>query len=196
MSGPDTLRTDAPIPGLSLGESNNDGPAAPGPDCDWFDFDDDDPDGTPGEPDTAPAVTVDAVVVDVDVVDADPDPEPQQYCNRHMPHGTDDPCGACGRRRRNHEAWESRNPHRVMGRATAKVLGWSLITEHAVAGAQTALSPPEPKPAWRCPWCRDTGLVVLSDGTPGSTPAACNHDGTRRPATPEDIAEYQRRRRA
>ncbi|WP_197381450.1 hypothetical protein [Mycolicibacterium mengxianglii] len=144
-------------------------------------------------------MTVDAVVVDGEVVDAAPDPEPQRYCDRHMPDGTDDKCGACGRRRRTHEAWEVRNPHRVMGRITAKVLGWSLVTEQAVAAvaaAQTALPPPESKPARRCPWCRDTGLVVMSDGTPGSTPAACNHDGTRRPATSKDIAEYQRRRHA
>ncbi|GFG98130.1 hypothetical protein [Mycobacterium timonense] len=46
--------------------------------------------------------------VEAELVDDDPDPEPQQYCDRHMPHGTDGNCGACGRRRRIREKWEQR----------------------------------------------------------------------------------------
>ena len=64
------------------------------------------------------------------------------------------------------------------------------------ANGQQSKIPPKasPAPAWQCPWCHDTGLVITSDGTPGSDPAACNHDNSRRPATSDDIAEYQRRR--
>ncbi|WP_460359036.1 hypothetical protein [Mycobacterium sp. ZZG] len=46
--------------------------------------------------------------IDGEVIDDDSDPEPQPYCDLHMPHGTDNSCGACGRRRKLREKWERR----------------------------------------------------------------------------------------
>jgi len=36
------------------------------------------------------------------------DPEPPEYCSRHMPDGTDDPCGGCARAGHKHKAWRRR----------------------------------------------------------------------------------------
>jgi hypothetical protein len=60
---------------------------------------------------------IDAIVGEV--VD-DPEPEPQPYCDRHMPRGTDNSCGACGRRRRIREAWAQRQNALFMERILAK----------------------------------------------------------------------------
>jgi hypothetical protein len=49
-----------------------------------------------------------------EVVDHDPDPEPQAYCDLHMPHGTDNSCGACGHRRRTRETWAQRQQARLL----------------------------------------------------------------------------------
>ena len=74
----------------------------------------------------------------------------------------------------------------------SKIAGW-LDTAEATPSAIPIAAP---STARQCPWCRDTGLVLMSDGTPGSDPSACNHEnGSRRPATSDDIAEYERRRR-
>ncbi|WP_197373464.1 hypothetical protein [Mycolicibacterium baixiangningiae] len=47
------------------------------------------------------------------------DPEPQRFCDRHMPSGTDEPCGACKGRRRLHETWERCHPYRAHRPPTA-----------------------------------------------------------------------------
>lgn len=63
--------------------------------------------------------------------------------------------------------------------------------------AQTALSPAQP--AYRCHHCADTGIVLMNDGTAGSHPRGCNHDGSRRDPTHDELAAYaqhvQQRRR-
>ena len=38
-------------------------------------------------------------------VPANQQKQPQRYCSRHMPDGTDDDCGACGRRREAFDRW-------------------------------------------------------------------------------------------
>lgn len=73
------------------------------------------------------------------------------------------------------------------------VTGWLDAADCAPSAIATA--EPLSAPARQCPWCQDTGLVLMSDGTPGSDPSACNHDNSRRPATSDDVAEYERRRR-
>jgi hypothetical protein len=113
-------------------------------------------------------------IVHGEVVDDDPDPEPQAYCDRHMPDGTDRPCGACGGRRRAHEKWEQRQPSLGLLQKPSKFRAWAeLATEERAreqaqsdtAGKQPTFGPrhrqpapaPEP-PAWilgpygpRCP---------------------------------------------
>lgn len=129
-----------------------------------------------------------------EIIDADPDDlEPQPFCDRHMPDGTDDACGACKRRRRRHEAWECRQPVPMSGQQLKVAAGWFDTAGSTSTPSPTAAASPEP--ARQCPWCHDTGLVLMSDGLPGSDPSACNHDNSRRPATSDDIAEYERRRR-
>jgi hypothetical protein len=82
--------------------------------------------------------------------------------------------------RKKHEEWQSRQTARV-------------FAQMAVYGARQNAAREAAKPRWRCNWCHDGGIVLMSDGTPGSRPYACNHDGTRRPATPEEIAAYEQR---
>ncbi|SKD92106.1 Uncharacterised protein [Mycobacteroides abscessus subsp. abscessus] len=56
----------------------------------------------------------------------DPDAEPARYCSRH-PAGTDAPCGACGRHRREHEAWQGRQRLPNGSASDAKVNGWLAL---------------------------------------------------------------------
>lgn len=42
----------------------------------------------------------------------DDDPEPSRYCAEHQPDGIGRPCPACGRARKEHEAWRAREPER------------------------------------------------------------------------------------
>ncbi|SHS37557.1 Uncharacterised protein [Mycobacteroides abscessus subsp. abscessus] len=121
-------------------------------------------------------------IIDGELVDEDDDPEPPYYCEKHRPFGTSDSCPGCKIARLNHEAWEKRQG--VNGPA-----GWLLLAQQL--GQEPA---PERELRPKCPWCRDTSLVILSDGTPGSLPMWCLHEaGARRPATDEEIAEYERR---
>lgn len=121
-------------------------------------------------------------IYDGELVDEDDDPEPPYYCEKHRPYGTSDSCPGCKIARLNHEAWEKRQ-------GANGVAGWLLLAQKL--GEEPA---PEREPRPKCPWCRDTGLVILSDGTPGSLPMWCLHEaGARRPATDEEIAEYERR---
>ncbi|WP_109701082.1 helix-turn-helix domain-containing protein [Mycobacteroides abscessus] len=122
------------------------------------------------------------VIYDGQLVEPDDDPEPPYYCEKHRPYGTPDSCPGCKIARLNHEAWEKRQG--VNG-----VAGWLLLAQQL--GEEPA---PERESRPKCPWCRDTGLVILSDGTPGSLPMWCLHEaGARRPATDEEIADYERR---
>ncbi|QOF30203.1 helix-turn-helix domain-containing protein [Mycobacteroides abscessus] len=121
-------------------------------------------------------------IIDGQLVELDDDPEPPYYCEKHRPYGTPDSCPGCKIARKNHEAWEKRQG--VNGPA-----GWLLLAQKL--GQEPA---PERESRPKCPWCRDTGLVILSDGTPGSLPMWCLHEaGARRPATDEEIADYERR---
>lgn len=121
-------------------------------------------------------------IYDGQLVEPDDDPEPPYYCEKHRPFGTSDSCPGCKIARLNHEAWEKRQG--VNGPA-----GWLLLAEQL---GQEPVHEKESRP--KCPWCRDTGLVILSDGTPGSLPMRCLHEaGARRPATDEEIADYERR---
>ncbi|MDO2969554.1 helix-turn-helix domain-containing protein [Mycobacteroides abscessus] len=125
---------------------------------------------------------IEGVVIEGVLDKHDIDPEPPYYCEKHRPFGTSDSCPGCKIARLNHEAWEKRQG--VNGPA-----GWLLLAQQL--GQEPALER-ESRP--KCPWCRDTGLVILSDGTPGSLPMWCLHEaGARRPATDEEIAEYERR---
>jgi hypothetical protein len=74
--------------------------------------------------------------VDAELVDDDPDPAPQPYCDLHMPHGTDNSCGACGRRRRTFEKWEQRQQTRWLQTVFAKT----------AEPEQTVRRRPKPKP--------------------------------------------------
>lgn len=118
-------------------------------------------------------------IIDGDLVDADDDPEPQYGCDKH-PLGHGKRCVDCGIARHHYNRWMER--HAATGPA-----GWSLL-----GSTETVpdIAPPRPK----CPWCRDTGLVILSDGTPGDPPMWCPHElYGRRPATQDEIDEFQRR---
>lgn len=122
------------------------------------------------------------VIYDGQLVESDDDPEPPYYCEKHRPYGTPDSCPGCKIARLNHEAWEKRQG--VNG-----VAGWLLLAQKL--GEEPA---PEREPRPKCPWCRDTGLVILGDGTPGDSPMWCSHElYGRRPATDEEIADYERR---
>ncbi|RIR89267.1 hypothetical protein [Mycobacteroides abscessus] len=122
------------------------------------------------------------VIYDGQLVEPADDPEPPYYCEKHRPYGTSDSCPGCKIARLNHEAWGKRQG--VNGPA-----GWLLLAQQL--GQEPA---PEKESRPKCPWCRDTGLVILSDGTPGSLPMWCLHEaGARRPATDEEIADYERR---
>ncbi len=92
---------------------------------------------------------LDAIVGEV--VEDEADPEPQPYCDRHMPNGTDNSCGACGRRRRIREKWEQRQHACLLLRAVSKT------ADPAPPARQELLLKPEPPP-WidgphgpRCP---------------------------------------------
>lgn len=122
------------------------------------------------------------LIYDGQLVEPDDDPEPPYYCEKHRPYGTPDSCPGCKIARLNHEAWEKRQG--VNG-----VAGWLLLAQKL--GEEPA---PEREPRPKCPWCRDTGLVLMRDGTPGDSPMWCSHElYGRRPATDEEIAEYERR---
>ncbi|WP_131822577.1 helix-turn-helix domain-containing protein [Mycobacteroides chelonae] len=112
-----------------------------------------------------------------EVVELDDDPEPQYGCDEH-PLGHGKPCPACGIARHHYNRWHERHADRI------------------VAQLFNIPEPPPPEPVWRprCPWCQDTGLVLMSDGEVGSPPMWCPHElYGRRPATDEEIAEYHRR---
>ncbi|WP_301120304.1 hypothetical protein [Mycolicibacterium fortuitum] len=119
-----------------------------------------------------------------ELVDAETDPEPDEYCPEHMPYGTLDDCPKCMRARIRYDRWKKRNPHHLLN---------SLLNDMSPADLAVARAQALKRPA--CPFCRDGGLVLMSDGTPGRKPSACNHDGTRRPATPEEIADYEESRK-
>ncbi|MDM2171517.1 Uncharacterised protein [Mycobacteroides abscessus subsp. abscessus] len=127
-------------------------------------------------------LVVSNTMIDGELVELDDDPEPPRYCEKHRPYGTSDSCPGCKIARLNHEAWEKRQG--VNG-----VAGWLLLAQKL--GEEPA---PEREPRPKCPWCRDTGLVILGDGTPGDSPMWCSHElYGRRPATDEEIADYERR---
>ncbi|WP_126315847.1 hypothetical protein [Mycobacterium neumannii] len=63
---------------------------------------------------------IDGIDAIVGEVADDPEPEPQPYCDRHMPRGTDNSCGACGRRRRIREVWAQRQNALSLERILAK----------------------------------------------------------------------------
>lgn len=91
----------------------------------------------------------------------DPSVEPQRYCNEHMPDGTPKRCPACGWHRDVHKRWET-------------------------ARAEAARHARPPRPPWRCLTCRDTDIVLSTDGAPARGPYVCLHDGTRRPMRDAD----------
>lgn len=120
----------------------------------------------------------------------DIDPEPPRYCEKHRPFGTSDSCPGCKIARLNHEAWEKRNG--IEGPEGWAALGGSKLRTIAELARQERIRERALEPS--CPWCRDTGLVILRDGTPGDSPMWCSHElYGRRPATDEEIAEYERR---
>lgn len=112
-------------------------------------------------------------IIDGELVDEPDDPEPPKFCAAHMPHGTSVSCRACKTARINHEGWTSRR---------SESLFWLLRQN----------TPPRepPRPQYRCPWCRDTGIVLDRDGKPGSQPRICHHDHTWHIATAEELAEH------
>ncbi|MEN4420641.1 hypothetical protein [Mycobacteroides chelonae] len=121
-------------------------------------------------------------IIDGELVEPhDDDPEPQYGCDKH-PLGHGKRCGDCGIARHHYNRWRERNAARV----TDQVFG--LFSSNILD------SPPAPARRPRCPWCQDTNLVILGDGTIGSQPMWCYHElGKRREATQEEIAEYERR---
>ncbi|OHU48897.1 hypothetical protein [Mycobacteroides chelonae] len=118
-------------------------------------------------------------IFDGELVEVDDDPEPQYGCDKH-PLGHGKRCSDCGIARHNYNRWLERKASRA---ALADLL--FKIPE-----------PPPPVKRPSCPYCLDTDLVILSDGTPGSAPSWCNCDGTWRPATQDEIDAYDRRRTA
>lgn len=117
-----------------------------------------------------------------ELVEPGADPEPPYYCEKHRPFGTPDSCPSCKIARLNHEAWEKRN-------CRNGAEGWLLLA--AQLGEEPA---PERESQPKCPWCRDTNLVILSDGTPGSQPRWCYHELNKtREATQDEINEFYRR---
>lgn len=135
---------------------------------------------------------IEGVVIEGVLDKHDIDPEPPYYCEKHRPFGTSDSCPGCKIARLNHEAWEKRNG--VEGPEGWAALGGSKLRTIAELARQERIRERALEPS--CPWCRDTGLVLMSDGTPGSQPMWCNCDGTRRPATQDEIDAYDRRRTA
>jgi hypothetical protein len=67
-------------------------------------------------------------------------PPPPEYCRRHMPAGTSDPCGPCGDARRRFARWERRygpawdllHPP-LLTKAAAKAAGFMLMAEDLIA---------------------------------------------------------------
>ncbi|RIS37566.1 helix-turn-helix domain-containing protein [Mycobacteroides abscessus] len=120
-------------------------------------------------------------IIDGELVEPyDDDPEPQYGCDEH-PLGHGKRCSDCGIARHHYNRWRERNAARVADQV------FGLFNSNILD------SPPAPARP-RCPWCRDTGLVLMSDGKLGSPPMWCPHElYGRRPATDEEIAEYERR---
>lgn len=119
-------------------------------------------------------------IFDGELVEPDDDPEPQYGCDKH-PLGHGKRCSDCGIARHHYNRWRERNA----ARAADHVFG--LFNSNILD------SPPAPARP-RCPWCRDTGLVLMGDGKLGSPPMWCPHElYGRRPATDEEIADYERR---
>jgi hypothetical protein len=67
-------------------------------------------------------------------------PPPPRFCRRHMPDGADGPCGRCGDARHNFTEWRKlygvawdavQRP--LMGKATAKAVGYALMAEDLTA---------------------------------------------------------------
>lgn len=130
------------------------------------------------------------LIYDGQLVEPDDDPEPPYYCEKHRPYGTPDSCPGCKIARKNHEAWEKRNG--VEGPEGWAALGGSKLRTIAELARQERIRERALEPS--CPWCRDTGLVLMRDGTPGDSPMWCSHElYGRRPATDEEIADYERR---
>lgn len=124
-----------------------------------------------------------------ELVDADPDPEPPEFCDAHMPHGAGQSCIDCMFARKRHEHWQRSNPHHAL-HGLLTDLSMMPESDRDYAQAQALKRP-------ACGRCQDTGLVLMSDGKPsGRNPSVCNHDGTQRPATPEEIAQFEESRRS
>jgi len=78
--------------------------------------------------------------------------QPQRYCSRHMPDGTDEPCGACGRRREAFDRWT----------ADASAAESARLREAATARR------------FSCGRCFDTGTVRNSNGVPAKGRPRCS----------------------
>lgn len=114
--------------------------------------------------------TIDAELVDDS--QADDDPEPARYCAVHGAN-PGPPCNTCKDHREEHKAWKARQ--------TAKELA-------AIQAA--ALQREAERPPYRCDTCHDSGVVLNSDGKPGSQPRVCHHDRSWHPMTETELAEY------
>lgn len=114
-------------------------------------------------------------IIDGELVDEPEDPEPPEYCAAHMPYGTSESCRGCKTARINHEAWTRRQNEGAL----LEILRDRETTSQAEAA----------KPRHRCNYCRDGGIVLNGDGTPGSQRRICHHDGFWHIATPEELAE-------
>ncbi len=117
-----------------------------------------------------------------EIVDEPHDPEPPEFCDEHQPHGPWKSCRDCTIVWKARNRWKERHPERFLSGLFAGLDQGSADLHHHL----------DPQPSWGCNWCRDTGLIILSDGTPGSQPAVCHHDGTRHPATDEELAALKK----
>ena len=117
-------------------------------------------------------------IIAAELVDELDDPEPPDYCDAHMPHGAWNYCRDCA----------------IVVESPRNAMAGSAIPAHSRPHSLKTQSPiPKPGTSWPlCNYCRDTGIVLNSDGTPGSQPRICHCDGSFKPMTDAeqtDLAE-------
>lgn len=102
------------------------------------------------------------------------DPEPKRFCSEHAAN-PGRACRTCQYLGDQHDAWKRRQ--------AAKELS-------AIFAALPERQPEPPPPRWRCSDCHDLGVVLNSDGKPGSDPRKCHHDRSWHQMTDGELAEY------
>lgn len=143
----------------------------------------------PAPADQLPALIDGIEEIGGELVDADPDPEPDEFCQAHMPYGTDQDCRKCMRARFRHDDWKKRNPNHIFDKLRKELRanepppappcdlcdkdGWRL--DHGGRDGDTPKKCDHKPPRPKCDTCKDTGEVLT--GTGGGMGLICLHNG-------------------